>query len=201
MNQQTKEIFSRIWDSIKWYLLTVLVTVVIFANCKGCASDPKPTLNNHDTIYQQEQVSNEVIKQTLEELHVLKLKNDSLMARKPIYVIRYKTKFDSLYLADTSCQNSLIVLYNAFGDLNSFNDSIIANFGQIVYKDSVLIKELNTKIGLKQSRVTIDSTYIEVLKDSIPKVKRRALWKGRAQGAAAYAIIREGVGAAAKFKP
>lgn len=183
------------------YLLLLIPIFIAWLMLPKCEGHGKVESVNTDTIYKQESVSDKVIKATLEELHILKLKNDSLMARKPIYILRYKTKFDSLYITDTSCQNSLITLYNSFGELNDLNDSIIANSSRRLAKDSVLINELNIKVGLKQSRVTIDSTYIVVLKDSIPKVKRRALWKGRLQGAAAYAIIREGVNAVDKIKP
>ncbi len=185
----------------KYRLALFLIGVfLVWVLLPKCSSDPKVTTPNHDTIYKQEQVSNEVIKQTLEELHVLKLKNDSLMKRKPIYVIRYKTKFDSLYLADTSCQSSLICLYNAFGDLNDLNDSIIANSSKRLVNDSILIKELNTKIGLKQSRVTIDSTRIVQLNDTIDRVKRRSAIKWFTIGFGSGAAAKQGVDLLSKVK-
>lgn len=201
MKPQTKEILIHIWDSIKWYLLVILATAICMANCNGCKPSVKVVTPNHDSIYHAETIDNNTIELTLKHNNYLKRINDSLMASKPIVVIRIKTKFDSLYIADTSCQNSLIALYNSFGELNDLNDSIIANSQKRLINDSIMIATLTHKVGLKQSRIVIDSTRIVQLTDTIKVVKRKALWKGRGQGAAAYAIIREGVGTAAKFVP
>ena len=198
MKTETKEIFTHIWDSIKWYLLTVLVTVIMFANCKGCKSDPIVTANNHDSIYKYEAIDNNTLVLTSKHNKYLKHIIDSLVSRKPIYVIRYKIKFDSLMIADTSCQNSLITLYNAFGDLNSINDSIIAKNNQYKINDSITIVTLYNKVRLKQSRIVIDSTRITQLIDTLPKVKRRGYFKGLRHGLGIGAAL---VGTAVILKP
>lgn len=170
---------------LTFILLLLLVGSYTYYN----QTDPKLATPNHDTIYKAETIDNNTIELTLKHNKYLARINDSLMARKPIYVIRYKTKFDSLYITDTSCQSSLIMLYNSFGDLNDLNDSIIANSSKRLVNDSILIATLNHKIGLKQSRVTIDSTRLVALIDTLPKVKRRGYFKGLRHGAVIGAAL------------
>lgn len=166
-----------------------------------CSSDPKVKPTNHDTIYQAENVDNNILALTKKHDRYLAHIIDSLMARKPILVIRYKTKYDSLIIADTSCQSSLIMLYNAFGDLNDLNDSIIANNQKRLVNDSLTIATLNHKVELKQSHITIDSARIVALIDTLPKVKRKGYFKGLKHGVAIGAILVESANIASKIKP
>lgn len=198
MNQPTKEIFTHIWDSIKWYLVTILGTLILMYNCNGCEHKPVVTSNNHDSIYKYEVIDNNTLELTSKHNKYLKHIIDSLVMRKPIYVIRYKTKFDSLMIADTSCQNSLITLYNSFGDLNDLNDSIITNNNRSKINDSITIATLYNKVSLKQSRIVIDSSRIVALIDTLPKVKRKGYWKGFKHGAIIGAAL---VGTAVILKP
>lgn len=198
MNQPTKEIFIHIWDSIKWYLVTILGTLILMYNCKGCEHKPVVTANNHDSIYKYEAIDNNTLELTTKHNKYLKHIIDSLVMRKPIYVIRYKTKFDSLMIADTSCQNSLITLYNSFGELNDLNDSIIANNKRSKINDSITIATLYNKVSLKQSRIVIDSSRIVALIDTLPKVKRKGYFSGLRHGAAIGAAL---VGTAVILKP
>lgn len=198
MNQPTKEIFTHIWDSIKWYLVTILGTLMIMYNCNGCEHKPVVTSNNHDSIYKYEVIDNNTLELTSKHNKYLKHIIDSLVMRKPIYVIRYKTKFDSLMIADTSCQNSLITLYNSFGELNDLNDSIIANNNRSKINDSITIATLYNKVRLKQSRIVIDSSRIVALIDTLPKVKRKGYFRGLRHGAAIGAAL---VGTAVIVKP
>lgn len=192
------EAIKSIWDSIKWYLVTILGTLILMYNCNGCERNPKVTSNNHDSIYKYEAIDNNTLELTAKHNKYLKHIIDSLVMRKPIYVIRYKTKFDSLMIADTSCQNSLITLYNAFGDLNDLNDSIIANNNRSKLSDSITIATLYNKVRLKQSRIVIDSSRIVALIDTLPKVKRRGFFKGFKYGTAIGAAL---VGTAVILKP
>ena len=96
------EVIKSIWDSIKWYLVTILGTLILMYNCNGCEHKPVVTANNHDSIYKYEAIDNNTLELTAKHNKYLKHIIDSLVMRKPIYVIRYKTKFDSLMIADTS---------------------------------------------------------------------------------------------------
>jgi hypothetical protein len=55
-------------------------------------------------------------------------------------------------------------------------------------KDTI-IKALVNKIGLKQSHITIDSTRIVQLIDTLPKVKRKGYWKGLLHGSVIGAAL------------
>lgn len=199
MNQQNKEILSHIWDSIKWYLLVILVTAICMANCRGCEPSIKVATTNHDSIYRFENIDNNTLNLTLKYARFLEKKNDSLLSRKPIYVIKIKTKFDSLYITDTSCQSSLIMLYNTFGELNDLNDSIIANSQKRLVNDSITIATLTHKVGLKQNHITIDSTRLVQLIDTLPNVKRKGFFKGFKYGLIGGAILVESANIGAKF--
>lgn len=184
----------------KYKLALFLIGVVlVWVLLTKCSSDVKPTANNHDSIYHTETIDNNIIELTLRQNKYLKRINDSLLARKPIYVIRIKTKFDSLYITDTSCQNSLIVLYNSFGELNDLNDSIIANNQKRLVNDSITIATLTHKVGLKQSHITIDSARIVQLTDTLKTVKRKGFIKGFEYGFVSGAIVTEGVNVGDKF--
>lgn len=196
MKPQTKEILIHIWKEFRFAILCVFATALIMANCSK--QKPKVTTPSHDSIYHYENVDNNTLNLTLKYAKYLEKQNDSLMARKPIYIIKYKTKFDSLMIADTSCQSSLIVLYNAFGELNDLNDSIIANNNQSKINDSITIATLTHKVGLKQSHITIDSTRIVQLTDTLPKVKRKGYFKGLRHGLFIGAAL---VGTAVIVKP
>lgn len=178
----------------KWLLLSITLIIIVIWLCpKGCDffTHVENTIN-HDTIYKKESKVDLIIAKVLKERSILRREKDSLLARKPIYVIRYKTKFDSLIIADTSCQNSLIMLYNSFGELNNINNIIIAQSDSIHNKDSILISTLFDKVKNKQDMRNIDSTYIS---DSIPiKIKqayKQGLKKGRKQGFVAGAVVVE----------
>lgn len=174
---------NKIIDRIILFIIICLIAIVLFKDCGG--NVPSSTIPNHDSIYKAEQKIDSTIAKATR-------KDSILIVNKIKYIIRYKTVYDSLYITDTLCQQSLITLYNAFGDLNNANDSIIAN------KDTV-IKALVYKVNLKQSHITIDSTYIVRLKDSIPKARRRSFAKGLFKGFIAGAIIVESANIGAIF--
>ena len=170
------------------FLMGVFLVWVLLPKC---SSEPKVTTPSHDSIYHYEAIDNNTLNLTLKYAKYLESKNDSLMSRKPIYVIKYKTKFDSLYITDTSCQSSLIMLYNTFGELNDLNDSIIANNNRSKINDSITIATLTHKVGLKQGHITIDSTRLVALIDTLPKVYKQGLRKGRRQGFVAGVLVDE----------
>lgn len=180
-------------------LLIPALIALIWLWPKGCSDEVKQP--NHDSIYHYENVDNNILELTLKYAKNLEKMNDSLMLLKPKVIIRYKTKFDSLILADTSCQNSLIMLYNSFGELNDLNDSIIANNMRSKTNDSITIETLFHKVSLKQSRIAIDSVRIVQLNDTISRVKRRGFIKGFLYGFGIGAAAKEGFDLLSKVKP
>ena len=182
----------------KWVFMLIIILLASAIVFDKCEYNPKVTANNHDSIYKYEAIDNNTLELTAKHNKYLKHIIDSLVMRKPIYVIRYKNKFDSLMIADTSCQNSLITLYNSFGELNDLNDSIIANNNRYKINDSITIATLYNKVRLKQSRIVIDSSRIVALIDTLPKVKRKGYFRGLRHGAAIGAAL---VGTAVIVKP
>ena len=182
---------NKISTNLIWILPCIIVILTIIFCQKACnqLSDLKGTTPNHDSIYKAELKQDSIINKA-------KLRDSILVVTKIKYIVRYKTVYDSLYINDTLCQQSLITLYNAFGDLNSANDSLLSN------KDTI-IKALVNKVAAKQSHITIDSTYIETLKDSIPRVARSEFKRGRKVGAKwgfiGGVVLVEGVNVGAKF--
>ena len=162
-------------------IIVVLIAIILFRKC-----DSKPIISTppiHDTIYKNEAVQYNIFNK-------LKLKNDSLLRLKPKYKDRYVTVYDSLYITDTLCKGSLIVLYNEFTRVNTLNDSIIKN-------DSLAKVSLINIIALKQSHITIDSTFITTVPKMIRKEKRKSFFRGLITGGA----IIGGVGVGAKLVP
>lgn len=178
MNQLTK------YKLILW-LLGVLIVAILFLKFKGCEVSKTVDTPNHDSIYHAELKEDSIISKAKE-------RDSILVVHKIKYIVRYKTVYDSLYITDTLCQQSLITLYNAFGDLNSANDSLISN------KDTI-INSLVRKLGDKQSHITIDSTRIVALIDTIGRVKRRAFWNGFKWGFGSGVVADEAVNVGAKF--
>lgn len=162
-------------------IIAILIAFILFRSC-----DSKPIINTppiHDTIYKKETVQYNIFNK-------LKLKNDSLLALKPKLIVRYKTVYDSLYITDTLCKGSLVVLYNEFTRVNTLNDSIIKN-------DSLAKVSLINIIALKQSHITIDSTFITTVPKMLRKEKRKAFWRGIITGGA----IIGGISVSAKLVP
>lgn len=197
MIQEDKNINNFLGYKFLLFIIGLAIAAILLFNLKGCKKEVD--IPNHDTIYHAENIDNNILELALRHNKYLVKLNDSLMKRKPILIIRYKTKYDSLILTDTSCQSSLIMLYNAFGDLNDLNDSIIANNQKRLINDSLTIATLNHKIGLKQIHITIDSTRIVALIDTLPKVKRKGFFKGFKYGFISGVILTESANVGSKF--
>lgn len=176
-------------DTILWAFGLAAFFIVISCICFDCSRPEIPVNSkpNHDSIYEAEQKDDAIIKSYIGK--------DSILAITKIkYVHHYHTVYDSLYITDTLCQQSLVTLYNAFGDLNNTNDTMLSN------KDTI-IKTLIHKLSTKQNHIAIDSSYIILLCDSMPKVRRKAFRKGLFKGILTGAVIVEGMNVAAKIKP
>lgn len=184
----------------RYFLLIIPILIIIALFVPKCSNKPKPLPLSKDTLVYNENEINKELNKVLNEHYLLKLAYDSLKSRKPILVIKYKTKYDSLILADTSCQNSLIMLYNSFGELNDLNDSIIAKADKRLKNDSIAIDLLNDKISLNKQRIFIDSCYIARLQDTLPKLKRKAFWRGFKLGFGSGAVVTEVVNGAILLK-
>lgn len=166
--------------------LIVLILFIIFTNKCSTPVIPDNSKPDHSALTKSDRKDDSVIQ-------ITKRKVDTLILTKTKYVNRYITVYDSLYITDTICQGSLKTLYNSFQLVSNVNDSIISN------KDTIIAR-LEHKVISKQSRVSMDSTYIVRLCDSIPKVKRKGYFKGLRHGVVIGAVIAEGVNVVSKLK-
>lgn len=197
MIQDDKEICKIIGIRALFFCIGLGIAAILLVNFKGCKKDV--VIPKHDSIYHYEQIDNNILELTLKYAKRLEKKNDSLMRLKPKIVHHYHTLYDSLMVADTSCQSSLIMLYNSFGELNDLNDSIISNNTRSKINDSITIATLTHKVGLKQNHITIDSTRLVQLIDTLPNVKRKGFFKGFKYGFLSGIIVTEGANIGAKF--
>lgn len=164
---------------------------------------PKTVISDNTQQVKEESRSNFVLDSIAQVNKRLAILNDSILKLKIKYVKGRDMVHDSLiYISDSTCRKSLNILYFECQKVDSVNNWLISTKNERIKNDSIESQEKENKIIAKQKRINRDSTYIEHLhNDSIPQVKRKALWKGRGQGAAAYAIIREGINVVSKLKP
>jgi hypothetical protein len=105
----------------------------------------------------------------------LRLKIDSLSNLKPKVIVRYKTVYDSLLIADTLCKKDLIILHTNHAKIDSVNDAIIL-------KQDIELGNYATIVGNDLTIIELKNKRIKQLADSLPIVKRKGYFKGLKQG-------------------
>ena len=162
------------------YLIMGILIVMASFFMKGC----------HDKPYVNAKSDNAVLNDFIQRKGVLiqtimsnnKTLRDSLFkANKAKIKIVYRTKtvYDSLIINDTSCVNSLVMLYNECQENDSINNVIIDNLST---QNANLITATNNQqdvIDMQNYKIKSDSSFI---KDEFPKEYKRGLKKGRKQG-------------------
>jgi hypothetical protein len=179
----------------KWFLGAVLLLLIIIA-LHWCNSKPQPinepivNTNPLNEIVQDKDAINAVL---MENNKALRDSLFTLSQRKPKVIIRYKTVYDSLLIADTACINSLVALYNQCANVDSINEFIINNQSSQIGN---LIKVTNNQqdiIDIRNYQHGVDSvneiTLKQTIKDEIKNGKRKYR-KGLLQGG----VIGLGVG-------
>lgn len=195
------------------YLKTGIITAFILAliliptycviNQFRSVKTPKNNISDNTEQVKNESRSNFVIDSIAKANKKLLVLNDSILKLKIKYIKGRDRVHDSLiFISDSLCIQRLNFLYSQSQKVDSANNLLISTKNERIKNDSISFLAQKDKTDQKQKRINRDSTYIEHLhNDSIPQVKRKALWKGRTQGAAAYAIIREGINVVSKLKP
>jgi hypothetical protein len=178
----------------KWFLGAVLLLLIIVA-LMTCNNEPKPLnvvvdTNPLNEIVKDKDAINAVL---MENNKVLRDSLFTLSQRKPKVIIRYKTVYDSLLIADTACINSLVALYNQCANVDSINEFIISNQSSQIGN---LIKVTNNQqdiIDIRNYQHGVDSVnevkYKAMIQDEISNGKRKYR-KGLLQGG----VIGLGVG-------
>ena len=179
----------------KWFLGAVLLLLIILA-LHWCNSKPQP-INEpiEDTNPLSELVKDKeaIILATMENNKVLRDSLFTLSQRKPKVIIRYKTVYDSLLIADTACINSLVALYNQCANVDSINEFIISNQSNQIGNLITVTNNQQDIIDIKQYQHGVDSVnevkYKAMIQDEIKNSKRKYR-KGLLQGG----VIGLGVG-------
>lgn len=180
--------------TLKLFLGCLILFLIIFA-LYWCNSKPHPFIkpNSNDSINNAIADKQAVIDMTIENNKALRLKIDSLSNLKPKVIVRYKTVYDSLYIEDSLCRKSLIVLHHEHAIIDSVNNQIITNQENHLINDSHIIGNLTEVVSLQKLQHKRDSTRNKQLTDTIPTVKRKGYIKGFIHGFGSGAAVTKGV--------
>ncbi len=171
------------------YLVMALLIIIAFLFLKDCrGKNPQLTLiDNKDSLYtliaEKEQINSFILENNKELRHQL----DSASHVKPRVIIRYKTVYDSLLIADTLCIQSLTTLNKECAKKDSVNEFIISNQSSQIGNLITVNNNLNDIIDIQRYRIGTDSinevTLKQTIKDEIKNCKRKYR-KGLLQGGA-----------------
>jgi len=177
--------FKTIIPYLVMALLIILASLFI-KDCRG--KNPQLTLiDNKDSLYtliaEKEQINSFILENNKELRHQL----DSASHVKPRVIIRYKTVYDSLLIADTLCIQSLTTLNKECAKKDSVNEFIISNQSSQIGNLITVNNNLNDIINIQRYRIGTDSinevTLKQTIKDEIKNGKRKYR-KGLLQGGA-----------------
>lgn len=173
----------------KWFLGAVLLLLIIVA-LFTCNSKPQPinepivNTNPLNEIVQDKDAIIETAKQRIEQL-----KDSLAMVNKPKIIYRKIYVYDSLLIADTSCINSLVTLYNQCAKVDSVNEFIISNQSNQIANFITITNNQQDIIDIRNYQHGVDSVnevaYKEQIKVEIKNSKRkyrRGLLQGGAVG-------------------
>lgn len=191
--------------AFRWFVICGLIALlsIFMWEDMGCSGKTKQVVKEVDTLTPKIVKNNQAITVLNDSIPFYKEQARLAWIRKNYYKQKYISLFDSLYsVSDSICKISLQLVNqaklkqdSAHEAENEANLSIINNQSKQIglYKDNKLLYDLRHKK---------DSSEISYLiNDSIPKVFKRGLNKGRKQGFIFGAIIAEAVNIGAKIKP
>ena len=167
----------------KWFLGAVLLLLIVIA-LFTCNNEPKPfnvvqPTNQLDEIVKDKEA---IILATMENNKVLRDSLFMLLERKPKVVIRYKTIYDSLLIADTACINSLVTLYNQCAKVDSVNDYIIKNQSFQIGNLITVTNNQQDIIDIRNYQHNVDSINEVAYKEQMILEFKRGKRKGRNEG-------------------
>lgn len=179
-----------------WAFILALILIPTYCGLKQL----KETETTKTIIYDNsEQIKNEsrsnfVLDSIAQVNKRLAILNDSILKLKIKYVKGRDRVHDSLiYISDSTCIQSLNILYFECQKVDSVNNWLISTKNERIKNDSIESQEKEKKIIAKQKRINRDSTRIEQLNDTLPKVKRKGFVKGFLIGFGFGAAAKQGV--------
>lgn len=164
------------------YIIIAILIILAWLFLKTC-NHKVITVKPIDTTKEVIELKTMYNKMLLANNKDLRLKIDSLSNLKPKVIVRYKTIYDSLLIADTLCKKDLIILHTNHAKIDSVNDAIIL-------KQDMELGNYATIVGNDLTIIELQNKRIKQLADSLPIVKRKGYFKGLKQGS----IIGLGIG-------
>ena len=164
------------------YIIIAILIILAWLFLKTC-NHKVITVKPIDTTKEVIELKTMYNKMLLANNKDLRLKIDSLSNLKPKVIVRYKTVYDSLLIADTLCKKDLIILHTNHAKIDSVNDAIIL-------KQDMELGNYATIVGNDLTIIELQNKRIKQLSDSLPIVKRKGYFKGLKQGS----IIGLGIG-------
>lgn len=175
-----------------WAFILALILIPTCIGLRRPKESPRQETNVKQ--YISETKDNILLNEMAKDKHILQKKCDSLLLVKQKVIQGKERVRDSLiYISDSTCRKAINILYYECGKTDSVNNNIISNLNQQKQKDSTSIATLTHKVSTKQERINRDSTRIEQLNDTIPKVKRKGFVKGFLIGFGSGAAAKQGV--------
>lgn len=165
------------FKTITPYIIIGILIVTLSFIMKECSHKPDLVVTPNDSINTVISEKEQIIDYIKNDNAILKSKIDSLKALKPKVVVRYKTVYDSLLIADTTCVKALIELHDEHSKIDSVNNHIIDHQENHIINDSQIIGNLTEIIAIQKHRIITDSTEIEYLNLTVKKEKRKSKLK------------------------
>lgn len=156
------------------YIIIAILIILAWLFLKTC-NHKVITVKPIDTTKEVIELKTMYNKMLLANNKDLRLKIDSLSNLKPKVIVRYKTVYDSLLIADTLCKKDLIILHANHAKIDSVNDAIIL-------KQDMELGNYATIVGNDLTIIELQNKRIKQLSDSLPIVKRKGYFKGLKQG-------------------
>ena len=171
----------------KWFLGAVLLTIILsafFLTCTdGCNKGKVVTVENTNPLNEIVKDKDAIIETAKQRID--QLKDSLVIVNKPKIVYRKIYVYDSLLIADTTCINSLVTLYNQCAKVDSVNEYIISNQSNQIAEFITLTNNQQDIIDIRNYQHGVDSIneigYKEQIKAEVKNGKRN-LWRGRLQG-------------------
>ena len=167
MTNEEKQILKKI--AYKLLLPTIIIALVCQALLMTCKGKDKPP-----------QIPPSVLDNKIDSIktHINKdsLIIDSLMKLKPKVVIKYKTKYDTIYKdAPDTCKSYLAELNAECLKMDSFNLGIITRQETQLISYSELTGIMQEKANMQDLRHTEDSLSINTLQRKLKRTRRIAI--------------------------
>jgi len=167
---------------LPYIVIGILIVIASFL-MKGCENKPNVVIVPNDAINaiikDKQQTANYYINRAKSD----SLKIDSLSHLKPKYIKgRDRVKDSLIYVSDSACYKSLVILYNECQKVDSVNNAIITNQENHIMNDSHVIGNLTDIVAMQKYKATNDSLAIIEISKEVKRKYRKGLLQGGCVG-------------------